>query len=146
VLASILPSNEAHLHRALETVRRTGARSVGILGMTFKPGTDDVRESPSIQLMQKLRAEGFHVRVYDEAATLSTLTGENRRFLLERIPDFGTIAAVDGKALVDSVDVLVVTQNTGAYGDLVRDRRTGQIVIDLVRLSTAREESYSVLY
>jgi GDP-mannose 6-dehydrogenase len=146
VLDSILPSNDAHMERALQIVRGTGASKVGILGVTFKAGTDDVRESPSIRLIETLCREGFEVTVYDECLSLARLLGDNRQFLLNRIPNFVTLAADNVKVLSDTVDVLVITQNTPAYRNVIRDRRKGQIVIDLVHLDGhTPHEDYHVL-
>jgi len=146
VLDSILPSNDAHLERALEIVRRTGARTIGVLGVTFKSGTDDVRESPSVRLIEILRREGFGVLVHDENFSLSRAMGDNRRFLLDHVPDFAELTAPDLETLAAKADVLVVTQNTPAYRNVIRDRRKGQIVIDLVHLDgPAPREDYHVL-
>jgi GDP-mannose 6-dehydrogenase len=146
LLDSILPSNDAHLERALEVVRSARSRKVGVLGVTFKAGTDDARESPSVRLIQILCAEGFDVTVYDESLSLTRVMGDNRQFLLDRIPNFAQLAAEDAKALSDRVDVLVITQNTSAYRNIIRDRRKGQIVIDLVHLDGyALHEDYHML-
>jgi GDP-mannose 6-dehydrogenase len=146
VLEAILPSNDAHLERALQVVRSTGARKVGVLGVTFKPGTDDVRESPSVRLIAALRAEGVDVVVHDENLLLSRIMGDNRQFLLDRIPDFETLVASDLDTLANMVDVLVVTQNTPAYRHLARGQRKGTIVIDLVHLDgCVPREDYQIL-
>lgn len=134
ILDAILPSNDAHLQRALDIVRATGRRTIGILGITFKPGTDDVRESPAVRLLEILRVEGFEVMVHDGNFSLAAIMGDNRRYLLDRIPNFAELAA-DIKTLSERAEVLIVTQNTPAYLQLISDRRKGQIVIDLVHLN-----------
>lgn len=134
VLNSIIPSNDAHLERALDIIRRAGARTIGVLGVSFKPGTDDVRESPAVRLIEILRREKFAVVAHDENFSLDRSMGDNRRFLLDRVPDFAELAAPDLATLAQKADVLVVTQNTSAHRAIVRDRREGQIVIDLVHL------------
>ena len=146
VLDSILPSNDAHLERALQIVRGAGARKVGILGVTFKAGTDDVRESPSVRLIETLCGEGFDVTVYDECLSLTHIMGDNRQFLLDRVPDFAKLVAADVKTMSGAVDVLVITQNTATYREIIRNRRKGQIVIDLVHLDGhVPHENYYVL-
>jgi GDP-mannose 6-dehydrogenase len=146
VLDSILQSNDAHLERALELIRATGRKSVGVLGVTFKPGTDDVRESPSVRLIEAIRREGFEVRVHDENFTLAGVMGDNRRYLLDRIPDFAELACEDLSELADAAEVLVVTQSTPVYRNLIRDRRSGQLVIDLVHLDGhPRHQDYRIL-
>ncbi len=143
ILDAILASNDAHLERALAIVRRTGARTVGVLGITFKPGTDDVRESPSIRLIEVLRREGFDIKVYDENFSLAGVMGDNRRFLLDHVSDFGRLTVCDVRELADAVEVFVVAQNTPTHRNVIRDRRKGQIVIDLVHLDGyTPDESY----
>ena len=132
VLSSILPSNDAHMERALQIVRSIGRRKVGVLGVTFKVGTDDVRESPSIRLIELLRADGFEVTVYDEDFSLSRIMGDNLQRLLERIPDFADIVVQDVKALTEMAEVFVVTLNSPTYRNIIHERRNGQVVVDLV--------------
>ena len=134
VLDSIIPSNDAHLERALEIIRGMGAKTIGVLGVTFKPGTDDVRESPSVRLIEILRREGFRVVVHDQNFSLDRAMGDNRRFLLDRVPDFGELTAPDLATIANTADVFVVTQNIAAHRALIAGRRDGQVVIDLVHL------------
>lgn len=134
LLDAIHPSNDAHQDRAIKIIRDLGIKRVGILGLTFKAGTDDMRESPAVKLLQALRVADIDVRFFDEGATSIALTGENRQFLLERIPDFEALAVADVSTLSAQVDALVVTQNTLTYRNAVRDRRNGQVVVDLVHL------------
>lgn len=134
LLESILPSNNAHLDRALRLIRNTGARKVGFLGLAFKAGTDDMRESPAVLLLQSLKAEGIDVVFFDEGVSPSRLTGENHQFLLSRVPDFEALAVADATALAAMVDVLVVTQHAKAHRTIVGNRRKDQVVIDLVHL------------
>lgn len=146
LLDSILPSNDAHLDRALDIVRRTSARTIGVMGITFKPGTDDVRESPAVRLIESLRREGFRILIHDENFSLSRAMGDNRRSLIERVPDFADLVRPDLEALAAEADVLVVTQNTPMHRDFIRGRRDGQIVIDLVHLGDQRSgATYHVL-
>lgn len=146
LLESILPSNEAHMERALQIIRNTGAKRVGILGVTFKAGTDDVRESPSLKLIEVLLKEGFNVSIYDENISLSSLMGENQKFLLDHIPDFSNLMKDNVRDLSKVVDVFIVTQNTLAYRNIIRNRRKGQIVIDLVHLEEYKQqEDYYIL-
>jgi len=146
LLESILPSNDAHIERALNIIRNTKVKKVGFLGITFKPGTDDVRESPSVKLIGVLLKEGFNVSIYDENISLSSLMGENRKFLLDHIPDFSNLVKDNVRDLSEVVDVFIVTQNTLAYRNIIRNRRKGQIVIDLVHLEEYKQqEDYYIL-
>ncbi|MBU2563319.1 MAG: UDP-glucose/GDP-mannose dehydrogenase family protein [Actinobacteria bacterium] len=146
LLESILPSNQVHLERALQIIRNLGVKKVGILGVTFKAGTDDMRESPSVKLVEVLLKEGFNVSIYDESIVLSGLRGENQRFLFNHIPDFLNLFKDTAKDFSKTADVFVVTQNTLAYRNVIKNRRKGQIVIDLVHLEGYKElEDYYIL-
>jgi GDP-mannose 6-dehydrogenase len=145
VLDSILPSNDAHLERALALIRSTAAKTVGVLGVSFKSGTDDVRESPSVRLIELLRRDGLNVLVYDEQFNLSRVMGENRRYLLDHVPEFHRLF-VDGATVASQAEVLVLTLNSATYRTLVNQRRRGQIVVDLVHADgCAPREDYHIL-
>jgi GDP-mannose 6-dehydrogenase len=146
LLKSILLSNEAHMERALQIIRNTGVNRVGILGVTFKAGTDDVRESPSVKLIEILLKEGFNVSIYDKNISLLSLMGGNQKFLLKHIPYFSNLVKNNAKDLSEAVDVLIVTQNTLCYRNIIKNRRKGQIVIDLVHLvGYEQQEDYYIL-
>ncbi|OGL25867.1 MAG: hypothetical protein A3G44_11710 [Candidatus Rokubacteria bacterium RIFCSPLOWO2_12_FULL_73_47] len=134
VLDAILPSNDAHLERALARVRAAGARRLGFLGLAFKPGTDDVRGSPALALLVRLRAEGYAVRVHDVEVAAGRLLGANRAFLEQCVPDLERLVAADAAALAATVEALVVTQDTALYRGVVRARPPGVALIDLVGL------------
>jgi GDP-mannose 6-dehydrogenase len=145
VLDSILPSNDAHLERAMAIIRAAKGTTIGVLGVSFKAGTDDVRESPSIRLIELLRREGFGVAVHDENFVVGRVMGDNRRYLLDHVPDFPSLL-VDRDTVAATADVLVLTLNTPAYRSLVNERRKGQIVVDLVHADgCAPREDYHIL-
>jgi GDP-mannose 6-dehydrogenase len=115
LLGAVLASNEAHLERILQVIRGTGAGRVGFLGVTFKPGTDDLRESPALSLIVALLADGIDVTAYDESLAVTKLVGANRRFLEQRVPDFGKRFAESPEALCRSVDAVVLAHDTPRY-------------------------------
>lgn len=86
ILAHVLPSNSDHLQRAVELVERTGKRRVGLFGLSFKPGTDDLRESPLVELAERLFGKGYDLRIYDANVSLSRLLGANREYIETRLP------------------------------------------------------------
>jgi GDP-mannose 6-dehydrogenase len=112
LLKSVLPSNAAHLARTIEQIRESGAKRVGILGLTFKPGTDDVRESPAVELIASLIEDGFEVYVHDENVRLADLVGANRAFLLSRLPNIASQLVEDPVTLCQLADTIVLTHET----------------------------------
>jgi len=108
LLSAMLPSNEAQLRRRIEAVLATGKRKVGVVGLAFKPGTDDLRESPLFALVEALIGEGCAVRILDRDVSISRLVGGNRRHIQERIPDIARLMCEDAVELLDHAEVLVV--------------------------------------
>ena len=91
VLSSILASNQLHIAHALAMIRATGRRRVGLLGLSFKEGTDDLRESPVVTLAEQLIGKGYELAVYDRNVRLASLTGANREYILNQIPHIGRL-------------------------------------------------------
>jgi GDP-mannose 6-dehydrogenase len=139
MLGSVLASNRAHAELALAKVLRTGKRHVGLIGLSFKTGTDDLRESPLVALAEQLIGKGLHLRIYDPDVLLSRLLGANRRFIEEHIPHIGVLLQPDLDEVVAQSDVLVVGLAGRAIGDALRRLvRKDQVVIDLVNLDGRR--------
>jgi GDP-mannose 6-dehydrogenase len=86
ILTSILPSNEMQVNRGLQLIREKGHKRVGVLGFSFKAGTDDLRESPMIEVIERLLGKGHDLRIYDKNVNIASLVGANRDFILNRIP------------------------------------------------------------
>jgi GDP-mannose 6-dehydrogenase len=114
LLESALPSNDAHLKRAAESLMETGARRIGVLGLTFKENTDDLRESPVITLLEYLIGKGRDLRIYDPHVSLDTIYGSNRNFLLNAIPHIGRLLVSSPTDVTGWADYLVVTQKPSA--------------------------------
>lgn len=131
LLASILPSNEVQVERAIEAVEQTGAKQIGVLGLAFKAGTDDVRESPAVRLIETLLGRGYDVRVYDDEVRLGKLTGANKAFLQAEIPHIATLMVEDLDDLLTASDVVVVTNQGESFSGLTDRVAQDQVIIDL---------------
>jgi GDP-mannose 6-dehydrogenase len=145
LLDSILPSNTEHIDRAAETILALGKRSVGILGLSFKAGTDDLRESPMVHLVKKLIAEGCHVRIWDNNVSLGQLIGSNRQFIHEYIPHIGTLLRDDMSEVVGQAEVVVIGASTVSAESLMPDLKNGQYLIDLGNLNRTTVKAAAVL-
>lgn len=143
LLSAIIPANEAQVRRGVEAVLETRRRRVGVVGLAFKTGTDDLRESPMVTLVETLIGKGCDVRILDESVAIAKLVGANRRFIEEEIPHVSALMCEDTAALIDHAEVLVV----GAAGDaatrVLRAARPDQIVIDLTRGAAAAKAAAS---
>jgi GDP-mannose 6-dehydrogenase len=124
ILESVLPSNEEHFEACVRAIRATGLRDVGILGLAFKPGTDDLRNSPSLRLAAYLHREGFCVRVYDRDVQAGSLSESNRRALDDLLPDYGQTLLPNLEALLGSSSLVVITQRRPEFAltaDVLKD-------------------------
>ena len=110
LLRSVLPSNEAHIERAFSRIMETGCRKIGIYGLAFKPNTDDLRESPSVALIERLIGKGCDVKIYDPHICLDAIYGSNRAFLLSSLPHIGRCMEDGLPRLLGWADLIVVTQ------------------------------------
>jgi GDP-mannose 6-dehydrogenase len=138
LLESLLPSNAAHIDRAVEAVLRTNKKKVGFLGLSFKSGTDDLRESPLVHLVKRLLGEGCQCRIWDEDVVLGRVLGSNRQFIEETIPHIGSLLSSDLKEVVRHSEVLVVGTKSVSNDKLAAYLHTDTVVIDLVHLDKNR--------
>jgi len=149
VLSSILASNQLHIAHALAMIRATGRRRVGLLGLSFKEGTDDLRESPIVTLAEQLIGKGYELTVYDRNVSLASLLGANREYILNHIPHIGRLMVERPELLVEQSDVVVVASAEPEFAPLLEKLPAGKSVIDLIgtwqaaeRQGTARMEAY----
>jgi GDP-mannose 6-dehydrogenase len=145
LLESVLLSNAQHVDRAVEAVLRTNKKKISFLGLSFKPGTDDLRESPQVQMIKRLLGEGSQVRVWDRDVSLGRLAGSNRQYIEEVIPHIGSLLSADLEEVVRSGEVVVIA--TKVDKDRL-DRCLGrdQIVIDLVNLASTSRPGTAASY
>jgi len=137
VVKAILPSNRAQVQKALDMLLREGKRKVGIIGLSFKPSTDDLRESPAVELAERLIGKGFELFIYDREVSLSKLHGSNRVYIDQVFPHISSIMRSSLADIVHHAETIVVAKKPSQeeYHELVRLLRTDQTVIDLVRLN-----------
>ena len=132
LLSAVLPSNQKQIHRAIEMVEKTRRRKIGILGLSFKAGTDDIRESPVVHLVEALVGKGYQVRIFDEKIDLARLTGANKSFLEQELPHIATLMCNSLEEVIAQSSVVVIGNNNKGLCDLPRLLQQEQILIDLV--------------
>jgi GDP-mannose 6-dehydrogenase len=132
LLGAVLASNQRQIQRAVELVERTGCKKIGVLGLAFKAGTDDVRESPAVPLVETLIGRGYQVSVFDDGVDPERLIGANRSYLERELPHIASIMRPSIQQLLDEADVLVVTNNSPSFQHLRHIMRRDQQLIDLV--------------
>jgi GDP-mannose 6-dehydrogenase len=133
VLSAILPSNEGQVRRAVEAVLRTQKRRIGVVGLSFKPGTDDLRESPMVSLVETLIGKGCEVRILDGNVALGRLVGANRRYIEQEIPHISALMCDDVETLLRHAQVLVIGNAGPEAARVLAAAEPVHTVIDLTR-------------
>jgi GDP-mannose 6-dehydrogenase len=149
VLNSILASNQIQIAQALSMIRATGRRRVGLLGLSFKEGTDDLRESAIVTLAEQLIGKGYDLTIYDKNVRLASLMGANREYILTQIPHIGRLLVDAPGQLLEQSDVIVVASADKEFGASLKSLEPPRPIIDLVGIwntpeddSTFATESY----
>ncbi len=133
LLQSIIQSNERQAQRGVDMVLKTNKKKIGIIGLSFKPGTDDLRESPMVYLIETLLGKGCQIKIFDENVSLARLMGANKTYIEHVIPHITSLLSNSVEEVINNSEVLVVGHHSPAFIDLL-SHRNGQTVIDLVRL------------
>ena len=133
VLSAVMRSNAAQVQRGLAEVMATGQRRVGVVGLAFKPGTDDMRESPAVDLIKWLIAEGREVRIFDPEVSRGRVMGANRRYIETELPHFSALLCDHLSELIDHAQVLVVLHDDRYGAAALTAARPDQVVIDLTK-------------
>jgi GDP-mannose 6-dehydrogenase len=134
VISQILPSNSLQIQHAIDCVMETGKKRIGLLGFSFKAGTDDLRESPMVILAETLLGKGLTLRIFDSNVSLARLVGANKQYIEQQIPHLSSLLCSTIEEAVDASDVIVVGNQSPDFVDALAACRPDQIVIDLVRL------------
>ncbi len=135
MLSGILASNQGHLNLALQKLMATGKRKIGFVGLSFKTGTDDLRESPLVTLAEQLIGKGMQLCIYDSEVRLAQLLGANRNYIEKHLPHIGQMLLPNLEDVIDASEVLVVGLTGQPIYDMLASRsRADQTLLDLVHL------------
>jgi GDP-mannose 6-dehydrogenase len=135
ILNAILPSNELQVARGLQLIMVKGRKRIGILGFSFKEGTDDLRESPMIEIIERLTGKGYDVRIYDKNVQVARLVGANRDFILNRIPHISRLMVDNIDAVLQHGETIVVGNKSAEFESVPQRLHKGQCLVDFVRIS-----------
>jgi GDP-mannose 6-dehydrogenase len=139
LLSALLPSNGNQVKRALEMVAATEARRIAFLGISFKAGTDDLRESPQVDLVERLIGKGYDLRIYDRNVHIARLIGTNRAYIEEVIPHIADILSDDLEATVAHGELVIVGNPAPEFKELAALVRSDQRLFDLARVPGLKE-------
>ncbi len=134
MLNAILVSNRQHIDRAVDMVLRTGKKEVAVLGLSFKPGTDDLRESPMVTMIETLIGKGLKLSIYDKEVELAKIFGANKEYIEREIPHISSLMKKDLSDAIGQAQVVVVTKKSDEFKDMAKYATNGRIIIDLVRV------------
>ena len=138
ILESVLRSNEAHFRRTYDLLTANGRRRIGLFGLAFKPGTDELRESPFVELAERLIGKGYDLRIYDPSIHLPSLTGTNREYIEEHLPHLKQLLTETAGEVVEHAETCVVASKHAEVGRALAGAE-GRMIIDLVRLPDTAE-------
>jgi GDP-mannose 6-dehydrogenase len=141
ILASILPSNEMQIARGLQLITAKGQTRVGLLGFSFKAGTDDLRESPLIEIIERLIGKGYDLRIYDKNVNIASLVGANRDFILNHIPHISKLMVGDIDAVLNHGQTIVIGNKDPEFKAVPERLREGQFLVDFVRVIEGRSKN-----
>ncbi|HNR66848.1 MAG TPA: nucleotide sugar dehydrogenase [bacterium] len=134
LIRSVIPSNRDHIHYAYRMIQKTGIRKVGLLGLSFKGGTDDLRESPLIYLVEELLANGYEVRIFDRYITLAQNLESTKNYIDRELSHLSALMCDSPEDLLDQTQLIVIGNNTGEHRDLILNLNHGHQIIDMVDL------------
>jgi GDP-mannose 6-dehydrogenase len=138
ILSAVLPSNQLQIERGVQAVLEKGNREIGILGISFKAGTDDLRESPMVELTERLIGKGYDVKVYDRNVSLACLHGANRDYILNKIPHLSRLMVPTIDEVLAHAKTVVIGNGAPEFADVPRRVQEGQTIIDFVRVTNSR--------
>ncbi len=135
ILNAVLPSNEIQVSRGVNTVVEAGNKRIGVLGFSFKAGTDDLRESPVIEMIERLIGKGYDLRIYDRNVNIAALVGANRNFILDRIPHISRLMATNVDAVLAHAQTVIIGNHDPEFSQIAEKLREDQCLVDLVRIT-----------
>jgi GDP-mannose 6-dehydrogenase len=141
IMTAILPSNELQIARGLQLIMENGNKRVGILGFSFKAGTDDLRESPMIEIIERLIGKGYDLRIFDRNVNLASLVGANRDFILNHIPHISRLMVGGIDEILNHAETVVIGNKDADFQTVPGRLRSGQRLVDFVRITNRRSEN-----
>jgi GDP-mannose 6-dehydrogenase len=140
IINAILPSNRCHIERGLSLITEKGNKKVGILGFSFKAGTDDLRESPVVELIERLIGKGYDIRLFDENVQMASLMGANRDYILNHIPHISKLMVPNIEDVLTHADTILVGNDSPEFKNITKRLNRNQVLVDFVRITASASD------
>lgn len=134
LMNSILPSNARHIEYAFDLVQQTGKKKIGLLGLSFKPGTDDLRESAIVHLVERLIGKGYDLKIYDQNVAMARIIGANKQYIETVIPHISSLLTSEPDKILDHAELIIVGHGAPEFAEVLKQVESSQLVIDLERV------------
>ena len=141
ILNAIIPSNNRQIEKGLQMIVEKGSKKVGILGFSFKAGTDDLRESPLVEVIERLIGKGYDLRLYDKNVKIASLVGANKDYILNHIPHISNLMVDSVEEVLAHADTVVIGNGAGEFRAIAENIPAGKSVVDLVRIVDRRSST-----
>jgi GDP-mannose 6-dehydrogenase len=140
IISSIMATNQNQIDRGFDMITRKGNKKVSILGFSFKAGTDDLRESPIVEVIERLIGKGYDLRLYDKNVSLASLVGANKDYILNAIPHISKLMVDNLAAAVTHGDTIVIGNGSEEFSSVLANLEPGKTIVDLVRITNQPSE------
>jgi GDP-mannose 6-dehydrogenase len=140
ILNSIMPSNQLQINKGLSLISAYGKKKIGILGFAFKAGTDDLRESPLVEVIEALIGKGYELKIYDKNVNLAALTGANKNYILNHIPHISNLMVQSMEEVTSFAEVIVIGNASDEFKSVLNTANQDQVIVDLVRISNTSSQ------
>lgn len=140
LLNSLMLSNKYQIENAFNLISRLGKKRIGVLGLSFKAGTDDLRESPIVELIEKLIGKGFSIKIFDQEVSMAKIFGSNKKYIETTIPHISSLIETSLKKVIEDSEVILIGKADKNYKDALTKVSNNPHIFDLVKLFTKEEE------
>ena len=140
ILNSLMPSNKLQVDHGVNMIMGKGSRKIGILGFSFKAGTDDLRESPLVEVIERLIGKGYDIKLYDKNVNIATLVGANKDYILNQIPHISNLMCKTKEEVLEHADVVVVGNKAEEFLNILDSMNENQELVDLVRICDSKSD------
>ncbi len=141
IISSINPSNAYQIERGLKMIMDKESKQVGVLGFSFKAGTDDLRESPIVEIIERLLGKGYQLKIYDQNVRMASIVGANKDYILNKIPHISALMTSSIDEVIAHSDTIIIGNNDPEFKDILTRIKDGQVVIDFVRISENKSQA-----